>query len=154
MIYYFFAVFSGFIVIFNLVVNSRLAKKTDIYLGTFSNYLFGSAAALVLVLIMGEDIALKGTAASPAYYFAGVFGVAIVVIYNAIIHKIPLIYSTILGYIGQMTMGAVIDIMLGNAFTPGRMIGLTLISAGFLYNMNIDKKLQAKIKTQGNAVSS
>jgi transporter family-2 protein len=48
-------------------------------------------------------------------------------------------YSTILAFIGQLAMGIFLDLLIGNSFSSGRILGLVLISIGFLYNMDIDR---------------
>ncbi len=52
MIYYFLAFISGFIVVFNIVINSRLARKTDVFLGAFANVFFALTASLIMVLML------------------------------------------------------------------------------------------------------
>jgi len=143
MIYYLLALMTGFIVVFNLVVNSRLSQKTDIYLGTLSNYFIGALSSIIFVLLFREEIRLLDNAQKPIpfiYYLGGVFGAIVVIIFNIIVHRIPVMYSTILAFIGQLTMGIFLDLLLGNSFSAGRILGLVLISIGFLYNMDIDRK--------------
>jgi bacterial/archaeal transporter family-2 protein len=147
MIYYLLALITGVIVVFNIVINSRLSQKTDIYLGTLSNYFIGALSSIVFVLLFREKIMLLADVREPVpfiYYLGGVFGAAVVIIFNAIVHRIPVMYSTILAFIGQLVMGIFLDLLIGNSFSAGRILGLTLISIGFLYNMEIDRKTSSK----------
>lgn len=143
LMYYLMAFFSGFIVVINLIFNSRLAGKTDIYLSTFSNYLVAALVSFVVVLGLFETKQLTGLPdISPIYYFGGLFGALVVMIFNMIVHKIPVIYSTILAFAGQLIMGIALDLIIGNELSTGKIAGLVLISAGLMYNMNIDRKLE------------
>lgn len=143
--YYLMAFSSGFIVVINLIFNSRLARKTDIYLSTFSNYLVAAIVSAVIVFSLSETKQLTELPdISPIYYFGGLFGALVVIIFNMIVHKIPVIYSTILAFSGQLIMGIVLDLIIGNELSKGKIAGLVLITAGLLYNMNIDRKLEKK----------
>lgn len=144
MIYYLMAFTSGIIVIFNMVINSRLAKKTDIFVGTLANFFIAMITSLLIVMILKEKIgeSIRNAGNVPfMYYLAGLFGVFATIIFNIIVNKIPVIYSAILAFVGQLGMGVVLDIFLGNMISIGKIIGLVLISIGFLYNMNIDRKI-------------
>ena len=148
-IYYLLAFLSGLIVVFNIVINSRLAKKTDVFIGTIANFFIAMTASLIIVVILKEKVQepVKNAGDVPfIYYLAGFFGVFVVLIFNVIVHKIPVIYSTILAFIGQLGMGVVLDIFLGNTISIGKVAGLILISIGFLYNMNVDRKISFSIK--------
>jgi uncharacterized membrane protein YdcZ (DUF606 family) len=138
---------SGFIVVINLIFNSRLAKKTDVFLSTFSNYLIAVVVSVVLVFSFSETTKIGNLPdISVIYYLGGLFGALVVIIFNMIVHKIPIIYSTILAFSGQLLMGIVLDLIIGNQLSKGKIAGLILITAGLIYNMNIDRKLEKSNK--------
>ncbi|SKC85222.1 DMT family transporter [Maledivibacter halophilus] len=143
MIYIILAFLTGSMVILSLVINSRLAVKIGVLQGTLINYLVGLIFS-ILVLIFNYsrvDISLKLFSNIPLwFYFGGVIGVIVVSVNNIVIPKIPTIYSTLLIFIGQIFTGIIIDFILGDSISRGKIIGGLLILLGMMYNFYIDKK--------------
>lgn len=140
------AFLTGCMVILSLVINSKLAIRIGVLQGTLINYLVGLAFSTLVFLFNYKyvEISLKHLSNIPLWvYFGGAIGVMIVSINNIVIPKIPTIYSTLLIFIGQIFTGIIIDFILGDSISKGKIIGGLLISLGMMYNFYIDKKYLA-----------
>ena len=59
---------------------------------------------------------------------------------NIIIPKIPIIYTSLLIFVGQLFTGILIDYLRIGFVSKGKIIGGILILLGLIYNSNVDKK--------------
>lgn len=143
MIYVILACISGFMVILSMIVNSHLAKEIGVFQGTLINYIVGLTFISVILLFTSKSINFSVNILSniPFWaYLGGLIGVMVVAITNVVIPKIPTIYSTLLIFIGELFTGIVIDSIVGNTISKGKIIGGILILIGLIYNSYIDKK--------------
>jgi bacterial/archaeal transporter family-2 protein len=142
MIYIILAIIGGCLTILSMIVNSRLAGKIGVLQSTFINYVVGLLIALILAVITGSlnIVKINNFTNIPLWAFLGGFiGVMVVASSNIIIPKIPIIYSTVLIFIGQIFTGIIIDYVMKGSISKGKIIGGLLIIAGMIYNSNIDK---------------
>ncbi len=142
MLYIFMAFIAGWLIVLSMIFNSNLAKKIGIFQSTLINYTVGLFVSGLLALVMNRqiDISLLEFNAIPWWaYLGGLVGVAIVSASNYIIPKIPVIYTTLLVYVGQLTFGLTLDYLSGFPISRNRLIGGTLIIIGLLYNFRIDQ---------------
>lgn len=142
MLYIFLAFFAGWLIVISMVFNSNLAKKIGIFQSTLINYSVGLFVAGLLAIIMKNqiDLSLIKLNTIPWWaYLGGFVGVAIVSASNYIIPKIPVIYTTLLVYVGQLTFGLTLDYWSGLPVSRNRLIGGFLIIIGLLYNFRIDQ---------------
>jgi len=143
MIYIILAAISGCLVILSMIVNSRLADKIGVLQSTFINYIVGLSITFILVLFTGSlnNFQLNSLDNIPLWAFLGGFiGVMVVATSNIIIPKIPIIYSTVLIFVGQIFTGIIIDYIRVGHVSKGKIIGGSLIVLGMIYNSTIDKK--------------
>lgn len=141
MLYIFLAFFAGWLVVLSMIFNSNLAKRIGIFQSTVINYVVGLLGASLLTLIINGRIDLMSVDFTQIpwwAYLGGVVGVGIVSASNYIIPKIPVIYTTLLVYVGQLTFGLTLDYWAGLPISRDRLIGGILIIAGLLYNFRID----------------
>lgn len=143
MLYIVMALITGMLVILSMIINSSLAKRIGIFYGAIFNYLVGSIF-IFLILFFTHKISLNSfTSLSNipfwAYLGAGI-GVMVVAISNIVIPKIPTLYSTLLIFIGQVFTGILIDSIISDSFSTGKLIGSLFITAGMIYNVYVDKK--------------
>ena len=77
----------------------------------------------------------------PFYVFlGGAIGVSVVYLSNIIIPKIPVVYSTLLLFVGQVITGIIIDFFVMSEISFSKLIGAIIIILGILYNSRIDEK--------------
>lgn len=142
MLYIILAIVGGCLTILSMIVNSRLAVKIGVLQSTFINYIVGLFIALILAIFTGSlnNFQINNLNNIPFLAFLGGFiGVMVVAASNIIIPKIPIIYSTVLIFIGQIFTGIIIDYMMEGSVSKGKIIGGSLIILGMVYNSSIDK---------------
>lgn len=139
---YLFATLAGVMVVLSMVMNSQLARGVGIFQGVFFNFAAGLLTAL-LVYFLCEYFELEtldgNSFSAPWYAFLGAFfAIAIVAACNVVIPKIPVVYSAVLIFLGQIVTGLVIDALVAGYFDAHKAIGALLITAGLLLNAKID----------------
>lgn len=142
MIYIILAIIGGCLTILSMIVNSSLAGKIGVLQSTFINYTVGLFIALILTIFTGSlnNFQVNSLNSIPFLAFLGGFiGVMVVAASNIIIPKIPIIYSTVLIFVGQIFTGIIIDYIMEGSISKGKIIGGTLIILGMMYNSSIDK---------------
>jgi bacterial/archaeal transporter family-2 protein len=142
MIYIVIALVTGSMVVLSMVINSKLAGKVGVLPGTLVNYTVGLIGITLFLFLKqgGMGIELNALESAPLWaYFGGAVGVFVVSLSNVVIPKIPTIYSSILIFIGQISMGMAIDYFLLDIVSVGKLAGAALIFAGLLYNFGVDR---------------
>jgi transporter family-2 protein len=143
MLYIILAVLGGCITIVSMIINSHLAKKIGVFQGTLINYIVGLLSTILLITIVKSSISfsLDSFSKIPAWAFlGGIVGVMVVASSNIIIPKIPIIYTSLLIFVGQLFTGILIDYLRIGFVSKGKIIGGILILLGLIYNSNVDKK--------------
>lgn len=151
MLYIFLAFISGFLVIISMIINSHLAKKIGVFQGTFINFTMGVLFTTIILLFSGDLFATTFASLVDIPFWAflgGVIGVAIVSISNVIVPKIPVIYTTLLVFAGQLIASISLDYLYGSSISKGKLIGGAFIIAGLVYNFTVDKKYITKNRVQ------
>jgi uncharacterized membrane protein YdcZ (DUF606 family) len=137
------AFLTGCIVILSLVINSKLAIEIGTLQGALINYVVGLLFSILVLLFNYKhiDTTIKAFSDIPLWiYLGGFIGVMVILINNNAIPKVGAVYSTLLIFMGQLSMGVAIDFLIGNSISTGKIVGGLLILAGMLYNFHIDKK--------------
>lgn len=135
---YMIAFIAGTFVIFSMIINSELSKKIGALQSAFINYFVGFILSVLILAVFQLNINIPFNTIPTYAYFGGVIGVSIVVISNKVIPKIPVIYSTILIFVGQITGGIILDYLLNDIFSFGKVIGAFIILLGVLMNLYFD----------------
>ncbi|SMC99146.1 DMT family transporter [Sporomusa malonica] len=132
----------GCIGILNMVANAKLAERIGIFHGTLINYC--GASVILLFIIFNNHISWPSPAELGAVpwwvYFGGPIGVAVVAGLNVIVPRLPVMFSALITFLGQMTASIIIDWMLGHNSFVGNVVGGVLIACGLLYNSYIGKE--------------
>jgi transporter family-2 protein len=142
MIYIFLALATGGSVIIGIILNSKLAEKIGLTGGTLINYIVGLIGSLLLYALInkGFDFRLTELANVPLLYLTGgLLGVGAVMMNSAILPKIPVVYTTVLIFSGQLIVGILMDYFYFHQLATGKIIGGVFILLGIIYNMKVDK---------------
>jgi transporter family-2 protein len=135
------ALATGVLLAFTTTVNAALGKRIGVFPSTLVNYITGLATTLICVLVLGRW-AMPGPGLMPFLLCGGALGVVIIVITSLSLPKVPVVYVTVILFIGQVAMGMVIDAFNGTAMTVSRGLGFCLIVAGLFWNMSVDRRAQ------------
>lgn len=144
------AILSGVFVTLSSVMNAQAGKKIGIYGSALLNYLLGTVTALGIYLVLQGPgaVTLAQLREVPLWGFAGgLVGVLVVVGCNITLPRIPIIYATLLIFIGQCLTGLILDYFDGIVLSRGRLLGLLMILGGLLYNLWVDKQAEGQEKS-------
>ncbi|MBM7614995.1 DMT family transporter [Alkaliphilus hydrothermalis] len=139
--YGFLAFTAGSMITLSGILNAQLGTKVGKYKAALANNFLGMITTLVVVLMIyrGWSIDVATLLRIPLWVYAGgLITVAVVVGFNILIPKIPVIYTTILVFTGQFLTALVIDWFNKVPITSGKMIGFVLVFSGLLYNIYFD----------------
>ncbi|SHI98799.1 Uncharacterized membrane protein YdcZ, DUF606 family [Clostridium cavendishii DSM 21758] len=141
------AVIGGILTTLSMIINSSLGKRIGVFQATLVNYFVGLVTTSIVVIFIGNkmQLSLNDFSKMPFYIFlGGVVGVSVVYSSNRIVPKIPVVYSTLLFFIGQIVAGIIIDYILLKTVSTNKIIGAIIITIGILYNSRVDKKITSK----------
>ena len=133
---------SGVSVVLSRTVNARLAEKTGALRGSLVNHLVGLPITVFLAVVTTGGVppaATAGAETRPWSYLGGVLGVAVVLLCNLTVPKISAFRMTILGFVGQVFTGVLVDVLLGGESLGASFIGGLIIAAGVAVNLISDK---------------
>ncbi|NNG00697.1 MAG: DMT family transporter [Desulfobacteraceae bacterium] len=144
------AVLTGMLVVVTMVVNAQLALRIGVFRGTRINYITGLGTVALFALAGGVDVTGSFTLLAslhPLYIFGGgICGVTAVVGINYILPRIPVIYGTLLFFLGQVVAGLVIDYLFYRTLSPRRLLGAVIVLSGLAMNMLADRAATPKRK--------
>ncbi len=144
------AVLGGVLTTLSMVVSSTLGKKIGLIQSTIIHYIGGLIGGVFILIGLGSKIApsIAEMSNMPFYIFlGGVIGVMVVYTSNVVIPKIPVVYSTLLMFSGQMLCAIMIDAIVMKDFSILKLIGAIIVVLGILYNSRVDAK-ENKIENQ------
>lgn len=136
------AVLAGAMVTVSSALNAQVGRRHGIYTAALINNSLATVitGAILLFLYNGLGIQANVFLEIPTWaLFGGVAAIIIVVGSNVIIPQMPIIYTSLLVFIGQFSMGLVMDILNGRSLSGGKLFGFLLVLGGLLYNFYIDK---------------
>lgn len=145
MLYILLAILSGVSVVISRIINSKLAEEIGTFQGTFFNYLTGLIASTIFLLITKDYINIPPIHELnlPIYsYLGGSIGILVVVLSNYTTPKVSSFSLTLLVFIGQLSIGIIIDYFNSNTLSIGKLIGGLFILIGLTYNIVVDKKIE------------
>ena len=114
------AVLGGVLTTLSMVVSSTLGKKIGLIQSTIIHYIGGLIGGVFILIGLGSKIApsIAEMSNMPFYIFlGGVIGVMVVYTSNVVIPKIPVVYSTLLMFSGQMLCAIIIDAIVMKDFS-------------------------------------
>lgn len=145
MLYILLAILSGVSVVISRIINSKLAEEIGTFQGTFFNYLTGLITSTIFLLITRDYInipPIHELNLSLYSYLGGSIGILVVVLSNYTTPKVSSFSLTLLVFIGQLSIGIIIDYFNSNTLSIGKLIGGLFILIGLTYNIVVDKKIE------------
>lgn len=147
------AVLGGVLTTLSMVVSSSLGKKIGLIQSTIIHYIGGLIGGIFILIGMGSVSvpSIIDMSRMPLYIFlGGIMGVMVVYASNVVIPKIPVVYSTLLMFSGQMLCAIVIDAIVIDAIVMGdfswkKLLGAIIVILGIFYNSKIDEKEENKV---------
>ncbi|WP_250455222.1 DMT family transporter [Clostridium tertium] len=142
MLYILLAILSGVSVVLSRIINFKLAEEIGTFQGTFFNYLTGFITSLIFFFLTKDYINISELSIPFYAYLGGTIGILVVLMFNYITPKVSSFSLSILVFIGQLSIGIIIDYFSNNTISVGKILGGLLILLGLSYNIFIDKKAQ------------
>lgn len=143
------AIFGGILTTLSMVVSSTLGKKIGLIQSTIIHYIGGLIGGIFILIGLGSKVApsIMEMSKMPFYIFlGGIIGVIVVYTSNMVIPKIPVVYSTLLMFSGQMLCAIIIDAIVMKDFSLLKLLGAMIVVLGILYNSKIDAIENEKIE--------
>lgn len=137
------AVLGGVLTTLSMVVSSSIGKKIGLIQSTIIHYIGGLIGGVFILIGLGSKTVPSITEMStmPFYIFlGGIMGVIVVYTSNIVIPKIPVVYSTLLMFSGQMLCAIIIDAIVMGDFSWVKLLGAIIVVLGILYNSRVDAK--------------
>ena len=137
------AILGGVLTTLSMIVSSTLGKKIGLIQSTIIHYIGGLIGGVFILLGIGSASAPSITDMSrmPLYIFlGGIIGVIVVYTSNIVIPKIPVVYSTLLMFSGQMLCAIIIDTIVMGDFSWQKLLGSIIVILGNFYNSKVDAK--------------
>ncbi|MED1093106.1 DMT family transporter [Bacillus paramycoides] len=145
MLYICIAILVGVSIVVARIINANLATKIGIWEGTFFNYITGLFFSALFLIFSTDSLYISSHTLQSipfAVYLGGLVGVIVIVLSNYINPKISAFYLTLLIFIGQLFMGTVIDFLLSNELSIGKIVGGILVLLGLTYNLLVDRPIK------------
>ncbi len=141
MLYIIMAFFSGVLIMTAIAINSQFAKRHSMMQSLITNYLTGSVASFALLMLLGVNLTQLASIPNipPLYLSGGVLGIVTTFFFNIIMPKLPAFYVVIIRFISQMVTSVILDYVIYQSFSAGKLIGALLFLAGLIYNTHIDQ---------------
>lgn len=137
---------AGLTVLLSRLINGRLARRSSVSTATFFNYFSGLLGASALFLAGGMQ--MQTPLGGPLWiYLGGAVGVGIVYISNYVVGKISSFYMTLALFVGQVTVGMLLDKLLLNAFSARTALGGLFVLVGLCINLWQDRAYAARQPT-------
>ena len=137
------AIFGGVLTTLSMIVSSTLGKKIGLIQSTIVHYIGGLIGGIFILIGIGSESApsIIDMSRMPLYIFlGGIIGVVVVYTSNIIIPKIPVVYSTLLMFSGQMLCAIIIDTIVMGEFSWQKLLGAIVVIVGIFYNSKVDSK--------------
>ena len=136
-------ILGGVLTTLSMIVSSTLGKKIVLIQSTIIHYIGGLIGGVFILIGIGSASApsIIDMSRMPLYIFlGGVIGVIVVYTSNIVIPKIPVVYSTLLMFSGQMLCAIIIDAIVMGDFSWKKLLGAIIVVLGIFYNSKIDAK--------------
>lgn len=146
--YFLMAILAGVSIVVARIINANLANRIGLFQGTVFNYLTGVLFSLIFLLFSKEMLSLGNIdwESIPIWaYLGGVVSIAVVVLSSYVTPKISVFYQTLFVFIGQLFVGIIVDFVVLNQLSIGKVIGGILVLVGLTLNLMLDTKRLKKI---------
>ncbi|HAX73031.1 MAG TPA: hypothetical protein DCY20_05855 [Firmicutes bacterium] len=137
------AVLAGICVVLSRVVNFKLSSEIGIFQSTLFNYVVGLFVSVVFLMLSKENVVVDMAVFEriPWWaYLGGVVGVVVVAMQIFLTSRISVFYVTIFIFLGQLLVGTLVDYVLLNEFSIGKLVGGLFVILGLVVNLKIDRQ--------------
>lgn len=137
------AILGGVLTTLSMIVSSTLGKKIGLIQSTIIHYIGGLIGGVFILIGIGSasTLSIVDMSRMPLYIFlGGIIGVIVVYTSNIVIPKIPVVYSTLLMFSGQMLCAIIIDTIVMGEFSWQKLLGAIVVILGIFYNSKVDSK--------------
>ena len=135
---------AGIIVVFARSINANLARKIGLNSSTFFNFIVGLIVSFIVLILLGDGLGSYSKVdigVIPSWaYIGSVLGVGVVFLSNYTAMRISAFYLTLLIFIGQLFSGVLIDFVILDSLSIGKLLGGLLVLIGLSYNLLLDKR--------------
>lgn len=128
------------ILVYTTTIGSKIGTMKSAYKSSFINFVLGLSTSFILFLLFYEKISISIPFTQSYIYFGGFIAAFVVIISNYIIAKIGVFFATLLGVVGQLLMGTIIDWIRFDEYPIWPTIGGIFILVGLIYIHIIEKK--------------
>lgn len=134
---------AGITVVLSRTVNARLSEKSGALVGSFFNHLIGLPCCAALWLAIAD---FSAPAARPEAWMltGGMFGVAVVLLFNVVVPRLPAFRLTLLSFLGQVFTGFAIDLITHQDVSGGLFWGGVICAVGFLVSLLMEANVKRK----------
>ncbi len=136
-----FAFLTGVTKVVSRSINAELSEKVGSMRSTVYNFTFGLITSCLLLFVTGtfrfyhQLSAIKGW-----MLLGGIMSVAVVFLLNVVVVKISSINMTLLLFLGQMVAALLLDALLTNSFSFGKLMGVVFVTMGLAFILSDSKK--------------
>ncbi|MDR5659147.1 DMT family transporter [Serpentinicella sp. ANB-PHB4] len=143
-IYIVLATLSGAMITVSSILNAQVGKKHGVYIAALLNNFFATVIMGITLLSLYNGFGFSVESVGKVPWWAMLGGIATIIIVvgsNIVIPKMPVIYTSLLIFLGQFSMALVLDIKVNRtSISLSRILGFVLILSGLIINMKIDYK--------------
>jgi|GEM_PF-1519127 len=133
------AFLTGVVINIQLVCNSSLSKKIGLINATFINFFVAFVVLFIYRAYKFDFYNFSNISDIPFVFFSGgLLVIIITLLANFLIPKLPLIYSTIFTFLGQIIASLILDSIYGYYFPISKLVGISFIFTGILYIIAYD----------------
>jgi transporter family-2 protein len=140
MIYILVSILAGVTIVISRIINSNLASKIGLFQSTFYNFLTGLLFSSIILLISRDAINVPISSMPLVAFLGGLVGVISVTFSSFVAPRISAFYMTLLIFIGQLSIGILIDYFTLNELSLGKVVGGIIVVIGLGFNLLVDKK--------------
>lgn len=132
-----FSVAAGVSVVLSRTVNAGLAGKTGELQSSLINHITGLWVAVIFLCIFGRNelMAFHAVIGEWWIYLGGTLGVAVVLLFNITVPKVPAFQLTLLTFVGQIFSGIVMDLLAEHPYSQETLFGGILVAGGVFVNL-------------------
>lgn len=128
---YLLAMSIGVLVTVTPIMNGTNTTVLGTFRVSFIHYLVATLTGLVFLLFSGPAASVQKLPDVPLYYYlGGILGLSVILLMNYYAVRIKAIHIAILPFLGQMTMGLILDAFLFDTFNIKVLIGLAIVLIG------------------------
>lgn len=128
---YLLAISIGVLVTVTPIMNGANTRVLGTFRVSFIHYFMATLTGLFFLMFTTPSASIQKLPDVPLYYYlGGILGLSVILLMNYYAVRIKAIHIAILPFLGQMTMGLVLDAFLFDTFNIKVLIGLIIVLFG------------------------